>query len=89
MEPYAEEIVSKYPNAYFTLDGPFWDISNEHKSVSLYGSGSKEEFVSDFKRDFDKVLNSALSSWKIRKILRFALRQGFKFLWFSGRNYKL
>lgn len=64
MSSYAGELVCKHPNAYFTIDGDLWDIPNDHQSVNLYGNENKEEFIADFKRDFEKVQGAALRQWK-------------------------
>ncbi|MEK6869288.1 MAG: amidohydrolase family protein [Nanoarchaeota archaeon] len=65
MGSYATDIVGKYPNAYFTIDTDLSDIPNERESVSLYDAkGGKEEFVFEFKRDYNKVLDSAITAWK-------------------------
>ena len=52
MRDYAADIVSKYPNAYYTIDGDLNDIPGEHQSVNLYGDKEKEVFISKFKRDY-------------------------------------
>ncbi len=64
MGPYAAAVVSKYPNAYFTIDGDLWDIPEDTKTVNLYAAATKEEFITDFKRDYTKVQSAAISRWK-------------------------
>lgn len=64
MGPYAAEVVAKYPNAYFTIDGDLWDLPKDHQSVNLYGAATKEEFISDFKRDYKRVQSAAIARWK-------------------------
>lgn len=85
MRSYATDIVKKYPNAYFTIDGDLWDIPNEHEGVNLYDAkGGKEEFVFEFKRDYNKVLSGAIAAWKdpIEKYPD-------KFLWGTDRGYEM
>ena len=84
MRSYAADIVKKYPNAYFTIDADFWDIPNEHEGANLYDSKNKEEFVFEFKRDYNKLLNGAIAAWKgpIEKYPE-------KFLWGMDRAYEM
>ena len=82
MRPYAAETVGKYPNAYFTIDGDFADIPDDFQSVNLYGAGSKENFVFEFKRDHARVLDSVIAMWKA-PIEKYAD----KFLWGTDRDY--
>ncbi len=64
MDPYVAEVVGTYPNAYFTIDTDLWDIPGEHESSNLYGDKTKEEFVVKFKRDYEKILATAVADWK-------------------------
>lgn len=64
MYPYVGNLVCQYPNAYFTIDADLWDLPDEGQSVNLYAAKSKEEFIEDYKRDFERVQRSALSRWK-------------------------
>lgn len=80
MLTYAAQIV-EYPNAFYMIDGYLSDIPDEDKSVSLYGDKTKEEFAAHFKRDYEKVLATAVTTWKgpIEK------NPG-KFLWGTDRS---
>ena len=84
MRPYAAEIVAKYPNGYYTIDGDLSDIPGEHQSVNLYGDKTKEEFVAHFKRDYEQVLATAVTTWKgpIEKNPN-------KFLWGTDRGFTM
>lgn len=64
MGSYVAEVVGTYPNAYFTLDTDLSDIPGEHQSASLFGDETKEEFVVEFKRDYEKILATAITKWK-------------------------
>lgn len=79
---YAAEIVGKFPNAYFTIDGDLSDIPEDPQSVSLYGSGSKEKFISDYKRDYSRVMDRAINKWKAA-----IEKHPDKFLWGTDRAY--
>lgn len=83
-EPWIEDIVGKYPNAYYTIDGSLWDIPNEFQGVNLYDAKNKEEFVFEFKRDYNKLLNGVITKWKgaIEK-------HPDKFLWGTDRAYEM
>lgn len=82
IRPYAAEIVGKYPNAYYSIDTDLSDIPNDFQSVSLYGSGNKEKFISDFKRDYSIVFDSAVKTWKAT-----IEKHPDKFLWGTDRAY--
>ncbi|MEK6827880.1 MAG: TatD family hydrolase, partial [Nanoarchaeota archaeon] len=64
MRSYVAEIVAKYPNAYYSIDGDLNDIPDEHESANLYGDKTKEEFVVKFKRDYETILATAITNWK-------------------------
>ncbi|MBI1970331.1 amidohydrolase family protein [Candidatus Woesearchaeota archaeon] len=56
---YISELMGKYPNVYFSLDSAtLYPI----KGVFIYGP--KERFVSQFRKDFNTLLNSAVITWK-------------------------
>lgn len=62
--PYATEIIAQYQNAYFTIDADLWDLPSDRQSVNLYDAATKEEFISDFKRDYSRVQRAAIARWK-------------------------
>ena len=82
MRPYAADIVGKYANAYYTIDTDLSDIPDDYQSVNLYGSGSKENFVFELKRDHTRVLDSAIATWKLA-----VEKHPDKFLWGTDRGY--
>ena len=84
MRSYVAEIVAKYPNAYYSIDGDLNDIPDEHESANLYGDKTKEEFVVKFKRDYETILATAITNWKgpIEK-------NPTKFLWGTDRGYTM
>jgi hypothetical protein len=79
---YAAEIVTAYPNAFYTIDGPLSDIPGEHESVNLYGDKTEEAFVAHFKRDHDQVLAGAIKTWK-----NAIEKKPDKYLWGTDRAY--
>ena len=66
MWPWLEDIIGVYPNAYYSIDANLFDIPNEHESANLYGSESKEEFVSKLSGSFNKIIDINLGIWKPR-----------------------
>jgi len=66
MWPWVEDIIGVYPNAYYSIDANLFDIPNEHESANLYGSESKEEFVSKLSGSFNKIIDINLGIWKPR-----------------------
>jgi Tat protein secretion system quality control protein TatD with DNase activity len=79
---YAAEIVSIYPNAFYTIDEPLFDIPGESQSVNLFSDKTKETFVANFKRDHDLVLAGAIKAWK-----NAIEKNPDKFLWGTDRAY--
>lgn len=65
MWPWIEEIIGIYPNAYYSVDANLFDIPNEHTIANIYGP-EKEEFVSEFTGNFDRILKANLEIWKPR-----------------------
>ena len=81
-EPWIMEFLSKYPNAYYSVDANLFDLPNEHKTANLFGVRSKEEFISELTANFDKILDTNLGIWKPR-IEKYPDR----FLWGTDRAY--
>jgi len=84
MRSYAAELVAKYPNAYYSIDGELNDIPDEHESANLYGDKTKEEFVANFKRDYETILAGAAATWKGQ-----IEKNPTKFLWGTDRAYPM
>ena len=84
MRSYVAELVAKYPNAYYSIDGDLNDIPDEHESSNLYGDKTKEEFIVKFNRDYGTILATAIAYWKgtIEK-------NPDKFLWGTDRAYTM
>lgn len=56
-----EDILYKYPNAYYGIDA-FW--GHDRELFLLFVGKSKENYMNRLNKDFDKVLNYAISDWK-------------------------
>lgn len=65
MWPWIEEIIGVYPNAYYSIDANLFDIPNEHTIANIYGT-QKEEFVSEFRDNFDRILKVNVEIWEPR-----------------------
>ena len=82
MEPYLMQILDKYDNAYYSVDASLYDSPSEHIIASLYGVKDKEEFISELKGNFNKILNTNLGIWKPR-----IEKHSDKFLWGTDRAF--
>ncbi|HLD39986.1 MAG TPA: amidohydrolase family protein [Candidatus Nanoarchaeia archaeon] len=71
-----------YPNAFYTLDTDLSDVPGEGQSGNLYDGKPKDQFISNFKRDYTKIQSLALKNWK-------TLIEGHpdKFLWGTDRAF--
>lgn len=58
-QEYITELMDKYPNVYYTVDGAVL-YAMRGKMVR----GKKEEFLADFERDFNMLLNDGVEFWK-------------------------
>lgn len=65
MWPWVEDIIGIYPNAFYSIDANLFDLPNEHTIANIYGP-EKEEFVSEFTDNFNKILKVNLEIWKPR-----------------------
>jgi predicted TIM-barrel fold metal-dependent hydrolase len=81
MWTWVEDIISVYPNAYYSIDANLFDIPNEHTIANIYGP-EKDEFVSEFKENFDEILDVNLKIWKPR-----IEQHPDKYLWGTDRAY--
>ncbi|MDO8511363.1 MAG: amidohydrolase family protein [Nanoarchaeota archaeon] len=75
------DILNKYPNAYYSVDSNLFDIPNEYTIANIYGP-EKEEFISELRDNFDKILKINLDIWKPR-IEKYPDR----FLWGTDRAW--
>ncbi len=55
--------VVRYPNAYYTIDIDFSDLADD-PSCCLFDVDNKEDFVVNFKKNYDKILAESLARWK-------------------------
>lgn len=62
-EPWAVDILGKYFNVYYSLDGQFVEPTGSPES-SLFSAQSTEEFIGEFKREYNNLLNSLISRFK-------------------------
>lgn len=81
--PAIAEIIA-FPNAFYTIDTDLSDVPGESNSVNLYAGKTKAQFVSDFKRDYDKIQATALKNWK-----SLIEQHPDKFLWGTDRAYTI
>ncbi|MBI3027615.1 amidohydrolase family protein [Candidatus Woesearchaeota archaeon] len=81
MWPWVENIIGTYPNAFYSIDANLFNIPNEHTIANIYGP-EKEEFVSEFKANFDKILKVNLEIWKPR-----IEKHPDSYLWGTDRGY--
>ncbi|MBI1935468.1 amidohydrolase family protein [Candidatus Woesearchaeota archaeon] len=81
MWPWVDEIIGAYPNAYYSIDANLFDLPNEHTIANIYDS-EKEEFVSEFKGSFGRILQVNIEIWKPR-----IEKHPDKYLWGTDRGY--
>jgi len=81
--PSIAEIIA-IPNAFYTIDTDLSDVPGESQSVNLYADKTKDQFITDFKRDYDKIQAAALKNWK-----NFIEQYPDKFLWGTDRAYTM
>jgi len=74
-------LINKYPNVYYSIDALL--IRLPRSGPYLYTANNKEEFKLKFTQNFDKMLNEAEKSWKV-KIEQYPDR----FMWGTDRAYK-
>src|SRR3989344_892879 len=56
-----KDILSKHPNAYYGIDEFF---GGEREIFELYVGKSKEKYLETANKNFDKIINQAISHWK-------------------------
>ena len=81
MWPWVTEIIGVYPNAYYSVDTGLFGVHNGHTTANIYGS-EKEEFVSDFTGNFDRILKANAEVWGPR-----IEKHPDNYLWGTDRAY--
>ncbi|MBI2125505.1 amidohydrolase family protein [Candidatus Woesearchaeota archaeon] len=56
-----KDVLSKHPNAYYGVDEFF---GGEREIFELYVGKSKEKYLETANKNFDKIINQAISHWK-------------------------
>ncbi len=69
-EDYITDLITKYPNAYYSIDTLLISLPDPHLPNSrlplMYTVSDKEEFKLKFTKNFDVMLNDAVNRWKPR-----------------------
>ncbi len=80
-EEYITDLMDKYPNVYYSVDAVLARIPPSPAAL-MYRVRNKQEFLSEFPKNFDLMLGESESSWKL-KIEQYPER----FMWGSDRGY--
>ena len=80
IDPYIDDLMSKYTNAYYSIDTQL--VNAVPHIANLYGAKSKEQYLTELEQNKDEILSTSVQKWKPR-----IEQHPDRFVWGTDRAY--